>query len=362
VGRVRVGVVRGPHADDVNRWYWRARISEDGNMRTVWTGWGTVSEVQVAVAGFVATGERERPTGDRAETVRDLLEFWAGSVEDRKDISERSRTLYKRAAGHLARLIGEMQIERLDVGVLATYRDLRLAEIEAGSTVFEEIKIARRAYRWGQDLGLIVDQRRLGSPRVNRQALRAKETPTADDFWRVVDELPQPWHRTMAVLLGATGARQGEIAQLHWEHVDLNNGTIRIRGKGRRWRDVVVAEDLIDYLRPSFPDGGRGSVLGVTQQTATSNFGQALRELDWDALGIRRFTSHGFRRMVVARYYTSGADIGVVAAQLGQSPEIALKYYREATREQKVRAVALASLGARPEQPKILKLPPKKET
>ena len=196
---------------------------------------------------------------------------------------------------------------------------------------------------------------------MNRKPLRPKETPTLDDFWAVVDALPQPWHRTMAVLLGATGARQGSIAKLRWEDVNLDNREVRLCGKGGRWRDVVVDEDLIDYLRPLYPGNGRGSVLGVTKGTATSNFGEALRELDWDDLGIRRFTSHGFRRMVVARYYTSGADIGVVAAQLGQSPEIALKYYREATREQKERAVALAGLGSRPEKRKVVKLRPKKK-
>lgn len=53
---------------------------------------------------------------------------------------------------------------------------------------------------------------------------------------------------------------------------------------------------------------------------------------------------------------TSGADIGGVAAQLGQSPEIALKHDREATREQKDRAVALAELGSRPTDKMVIAL------
>jgi len=32
------------------------------------------------------------------------------------------------------------------------------------------------------------------------------------------------------------------------------------------------------------------------------------------------------RRMSVGRMYASGADVGAVAAQLGQSPQVALQY------------------------------------
>jgi integrase len=65
-----------------------------------------------------------------------------------------------------------------------------------------------------------------------------------------------------------------------------------------------------------------------------------------DTAGVRRFTVHGIRRMVIDQYYTAGVDVGTVAQQLGQSPEVALRYYRQSTPAQRRRAVALAGLLA----------------
>ena len=53
--------------------------------------------------------------------------------------------------------------------------------------------------------------------------------------------------------------------------------------------------------------------------------------------------------MVIDQYYENGVDVGTVAAQLGQSPKIALKYYRQATRTNKQRAVLQAGIGQRVE-------------
>ena len=55
--------------------------------------------------------------------------------------------------------------------------------------------------------------------------------------------------------------------------------------------------------------------------------------------------------MVIDQYYEHGVDVGTVAAQLGQSPKIALQYYRQATRSNKERAVLQAGIGQRVEAP-----------
>ena len=81
-----------------------------------------------------------------------------------------------------------------------------------------------------------------------------------------------------------------------------------------------------------------------------------------EAVGIPRIGTHALRRMVVDQYYRGGADIGTVAAQLGQSPETALKYYRKATHADRARAVALAGLevpGAKP-MGKVIVMPNRK--
>ena len=53
----------------------------------------------------------------------------------------------------------------------------------------------------------------------------------------------------------------------------------------------------------------------------------------------------GERDVPAGPRYDNGVDVGTVAAQLGQSPKVALKYYRQSTGQTKRRAVALAGIG-----------------
>lgn len=346
VGRVKVMAVRGPRAGTTDTWYWRARLHRDGRYETLWTGWATVGEAEVEVARLVAGGrERAVEAGDeRVETVRDLLEVWAAQVEDRADLAANSKRNYLKSARHLVQHIGDVRLDRLDVRVLAVYRDTALKAGYSSAVVFEDLKLLRPAHRWGQALGLVADQRPLGSVRLRRRPAREKVTPTVQEFWRVVDALPQPWQRTMAISMEATGCRMGEAAGLLWDDVDLTNKMVTLR-EGKTPRDCLIPDGLVEHLTELRPCSGGRRVLPVTQGTAVSNFGQALRDLPWEELGIRRFTSHGIRRMSVDRMYTSGADVGAVAAQLGQSPQVALHYYRQASHEDRRKAIALAGMG-----------------
>ena len=65
------------------------------------------------------------------------------------------------------------------------------------------------------------------------------------------------------------------------------------------------------------------------------------------AAQVPYFTPHGLRRMVIDQLYTSGVDVGTVAAMLGQSPQVALRYYRQARRSDKETAARIAGLGER---------------
>ena len=233
--------------------------------------------------------------------------------------------------------------------MLEGFRNRALAEGYATQVVFEGVKVMRRVYKWGQQLGLVEDPRPLGTVRIRVSPKREKVTPTVEEFWQVVDVLPQPWHRTLAIIMEGTGCRMGEAAALTWDQVDLDNRVIRFpRSKAKTAGECVIPDELAEHLVGLRPDRAHGRVLPVTHGTAVSNFGDALRDLPWDEMGIRRFTSHGIRRMTVDRMYSGGADVGAVAAQLRQSPQVALKYYRQASRQDRERAVALAGLGKRP--------------
>ena len=53
--------------------------------------------------------------------------------------------------------------------------------------------------------------------------------------------------------------------------------------------------------------------------------------------------------MVIDPLHRSGLDAGTVAARLGQSPQVALRYYRQARRSNKEKVARIAGLGERGE-------------
>lgn len=123
VGEVRVRVVRGPKPGSDDQWYFRAEVYDNTTTRTVWTGWNTRVGATRAVAEIVAAGVPAGEPASRAaiteiKTVRDLLEHWAGAMIERQDITDRTKLLGKRNAGHAARVIGEIVLARLGVSVL----------------------------------------------------------------------------------------------------------------------------------------------------------------------------------------------------------------------------------------------------
>lgn len=90
VGPIRAKAMRPPLGDD-GRWYWRAQIHEEGTSRDVWTGRGTVAEVERLLAQRVASDDLEKRAGG-AGTVRDLFELWLG--HRREDAwAQRARSL-----------------------------------------------------------------------------------------------------------------------------------------------------------------------------------------------------------------------------------------------------------------------------
>ena len=54
-------------------------------------------------------------------------------------------------------------------------------------------------------------------------------------------------------------------------------------------------------------------------------------------------------RVVIDQLYEKGVDVGTVGKMVGQSPKIALKYYRQARHSDMERAARFAGLGERSE-------------
>ncbi len=134
------------------------------------------------------------------------------------------------------------------------------------------------------------------------------------------------WLPYFAISLFA-GLRTTEIRQLIWEQIDLEEGIITItpfQAKTRRRRIISTSDNLVAWLS-LFPDQS-GAVVPVN--TETNAFWEQREELR-KAAGLvewpRNVLRHSFGSYHLARH----SDEGLTAAQMGNSPGVVIKHYRE---------------------------------
>jgi integrase len=357
IGDIRVRAIRGPHPD--GRWYFRAERYEGTTTFPVWSGWATREEAERVLAKMILVGKDKGPSesrrGEEVSTVTDVLELWLGSVLARPLVKKTTVAATKASLRHLNRHLGTIPVDRLDLVTLDRYVEARFREsadkTTAGGTIDLELTKLRTAWTWARRR-MYVPDRILEIPRVEIVG-KPKYTPTSDEWSAILERLARlPWVHRLLLIQGCTGARLHEVVRMTWADVDLDTCTLRVpAGTKTGDRPVAIHESLRDYLA-AVPESERvGRLIGdVTERTAMSRIYVYLQEA-CEAVGIPRIGTHALRRMVVDQYYRGGADVGTVAAQLGQSPETALKYYRRATHADRARAVALAGLevpGAKP--------------
>jgi integrase/recombinase XerC len=138
--------------------------------------------------------------------------------------------------------------------------------------------------------------------------------------------------RAILELFYASGLRIGELTGLGPDQVDLQQGLVRVRGKGRKERIVPVGRAAVDALR-SYLDV-RGSLRGKRHdgQAPTALFLNAqggplgtrgvsqvvLRHLVASGLG-KKITPHGLRHSFATHLLNAGADLRVIQELLGHS-------------------------------------------
>lgn len=357
VGKVRVRVHSGPDAD--GRWRWRADRAAgvrtvDGrrveHRETVWSGWATRDDAEQQVIQALA-GRGERFIGpEDIRTVYDLLDVFVADYEGRAR-NERTAKHRRASAERLGRSeLGPVVLSQLVRRSVERYRD---ASGHAPSTIREDLTTLRMAWNWGRERQVVPDR---DLPTVEHRVTRkdavyCKHTPTIGEIAAVLYYMAPrwPWAYRMVRLLFATGARRHEIASLRWDQVDLEAGIIRIGDATKTGARVVALHADVVTEIARWPRETE-LVHGAAESTAAHTINDRLM-LACRALGVTRWTAKGLRQAAVRQLYRSGADPGEAGAQLGHSPQIALRHYDEVRAEDLVEAVKRASLGVLPEGP-----------
>jgi integrase/recombinase XerD len=149
--------------------------------------------------------------------------------------------------------------------------------------------------------------------------------------------------RTMLELLYATGLRVSELVNLKHSQVNLNQGVIRILGKGSRERLIPLGEEAVRWLT-EFSSGARNEILleRSTEYLFPTRRGDRMtRQAFWHIIkryarkaGVANDLSpHTLRHAFATHLLNHGADLRVVQMLLGHSDLSTTQIYTHVARE-----------------------------
>lgn len=163
--------------------------------------------------------------------------------------------------------------------------------------------------------------------------VKERVVPDTATVQRFIRDAPDERLRTFLTIAAYTGLRIGEILDLRWRDINLDNGVLRVRnGKGGKSRALAITESLSSQLQTWRQEQRRerrqarwwatdedwiittsiGTKFDV--QNFRSNHFNPLR--DEIAPGV---TPHSFRHGLATRLLEAGIPMRVVAEQLGHS-------------------------------------------
>lgn len=149
--------------------------------------------------------------------------------------------------------------------------------------------------------------------------------------------------RAMLELLYATGLRVSELIGLRPEQVSINQGVVRVIGKGGKERLIPLGEDALEWLQ-RFLRGPRHELLkggGCSELFPTRRGRGMTRQAFWYRIkahalraGIHAHISpHTLRHAFATHLVNHGADLRVVQMLLGHSDLSTTQIYTHVARE-----------------------------
>jgi integrase/recombinase XerD len=147
----------------------------------------------------------------------------------------------------------------------------------------------------------------------------------------------------MLEVLYATGLRVSELVSLKHNQVNLNQGVMRVVGKGNRERLIPLGDEAVGWLQ-QFMQGPRAEIL-LERQTEylfpTRRGDRMTRQAFWHIIkryskkgGVdRELSPHTLRHAFATHLLNHGADLRVVQMLLGHSDLSTTQIYTHVARE-----------------------------
>jgi integrase/recombinase XerD len=253
-----------------------------------------------------------------------------------RGLSENTLSAYRRDLTLFSEWLDQQGAQSLlaaDASQIQSYLGLKLRQGASPRSSARFLSAARSFYRWSLREGRIVDDPtlRIESPKQGRPLPKSLSETDVDQLLSTPDlELPLEFRdRTMLEILYACGLRVSELVSLRVEQVGLNQGIVRVLGKGGKERLVPMGEEALDWLtqymrgpRTELLKGQPSNVLFPSNRSR-----EMTRQTFWYRIkiyakraGIQTHLSpHTLRHAFATHLLNHGADLRVVQMLLGHS-------------------------------------------
>lgn len=295
---------------------------------------------------MVNTGSRDTAASMKQEPV---IERFLDSVWAERGLSDNSLQSYRHDLFHLQDCLasrGKALPEATREDILA----ILAAEIQQGKSprsLSRYLSAYRQFFRWLVREGKIDSDpvALIESPKTGRGLPKALTEAQVESLLAAPDTGTALGLRDKAMLelMYATGLRVSELVGLELSNINLNQGVVRVIGKGQKERLVPIGDEAHESLN-TYLSGSRPELLKGVQTDdvfVTTRKSGMTRQAFWymvrryaELCGVsRKLSPHMLRHSFATHLLNHGADLRVVQLLLGHSDLSTTQIYTHIARE-----------------------------
>ncbi len=286
-----------------------------------------------------------KPAGETDPAVSRFID----AVWMERGLSSNTLAAYRADLTALARWLGERGRE-ISVTTRADLMDFIAFRVQAGArprSTARQLSSFRRFFRHLVREGTLREDptAQIAMPKIGRSLPRSLSEEEVESLLNapVIGDPLGNRDRAMLEVLYATGLRVSELVSLKHSQVNLNQGVLRIVGKGNRERLIPLGEEAVRWLT-EFTRGPRNEILldRTTDYLFPTRRGDRMtRQAFWHIIkryarkaGVERDLSpHTLRHAFATHLLNHGADLRVVQMLLGHSDLSTTQIYTHVARE-----------------------------
>ena len=278
-----------------------------------------------------------------------VIEQFSDALWLERGLSQNTLSAYRSDLLAFALWLSEQNtdIEHATPSLLQHYLGERLRQGRSPRSSARFLSAVRSFYRWLLREGRIDADptQRLQSPKVGRPLPKSLSEGDVERLLDApeLDNVIEFRDRTMLELLYACGLRVSELTQLTVSQISLNQGVVRVVGKGSKERLIPMGEDALDWLQ-RYLAGPRAEILHAKPSDVLfpSNRGTAMtRQTFWYRIKIyaqradirAALSPHTLRHAFATHLLNHGADLRVVQMLLGHSDLSTTQIYTHVARQ-----------------------------